>query len=94
MACSEQERLSLHSARPAGRNERLARGSDLPYEAYRCESGETMTMHTPEDITSLEPHEIFVFGSNLAGRHAGGAAKTAVDLFGAVEGVGEVPILA
>ena len=40
-------------------------------------------------IDSLEPNEIFVFGSNLAGDHAGGAAKQAKEQFGAVEGVGE-----
>lgn len=32
---------------------------------------------------------IFVFGSNLAGRHGKGAAKYAVDHFQAVYGVGE-----
>lgn len=45
--------------------------------------------YTPENITSLEPNQVFVFGSNLAGRHIGGAAKIAKDLFGAIEGVGE-----
>lgn len=33
---------------------------------------------TPELITSLQPHEVFVFGSNEAGRHSKGAALTAV----------------
>ena len=32
---------------------------------------------TPEYITSLKPDEIFVFGSNLAGFHGGGAAHIA-----------------
>lgn len=40
-------------------------------------------------ITELKPNQIFVFGSNLAGRHAAGAAFDAALLFGAVEGVGE-----
>ena len=31
-------------------------------------------MYTPEIITSLKPNEIFVFGSNNLGQHAGGAA--------------------
>lgn len=44
--------------------------------------------YTPENITSLEPDEIFVFGSNLQGYHAGGAARTAVRLFGAKMGQG------
>lgn len=38
-------------------------------------------------ITQLEPYEIFVFGSNLAGRHEKGAAKTAIK-FGAKYGQG------
>ena len=43
-----------------------------------------MTLHvTPEYITSLKPNEIFVFGSNLAGMHGGGAAHIAHKLFGA-----------
>ena len=53
-----------------------------------------MTMYdreyTPERITSLADDEIFVFGSNLAGAHGGGAARLAYERFGAVwgEGVG------
>ncbi len=35
------------------------------------------------------PDAIFVFGSNLAGRHGAGAAKAALDYYGAVYGVGE-----
>ncbi|MER3439621.1 MAG: hypothetical protein C4346_19635, partial [Chloroflexota bacterium] len=31
---------------------------------------------------------VFVFGSNLAGRHGKGAAAIAADLFGAMKGVG------
>lgn len=33
---------------------------------------------TPEQITKLHENEIFVFGSNLSGRHGLGAAKTAL----------------
>jgi hypothetical protein len=40
-------------------------------------------------ITELKPHQVFVFGSNLAGAHAGGAARQAYDQFGAVWGDGE-----
>ena len=43
---------------------------------------------TPENITKLGEDEIFVFGSNLEGRHAGGAARVAYDKFGAVWGQG------
>lgn len=44
--------------------------------------------YTPENITSLEPDEIFVFGSNLEGNHAGGAARVALERFGAIMGQG------
>ena len=43
---------------------------------------------TPSFITSLRANEIFVFGSNLQGIHAGGAARTARLHFGAVMGKG------
>ena len=43
---------------------------------------------TPEHIKSLADNEIFVFGSNLAGAHAGGAARVAVEKFGAIMGQG------
>ena len=46
-------------------------------------------MTTPKEIKSLKPNEVFVFGSNLNGNHYGGAAKQALDMFGAVEGQGE-----
>lgn len=39
-------------------------------------------------IDVLEKDEIFVFGSNLAGQHKGGAAKAAHLKFGAEWGVG------
>ena len=44
---------------------------------------------TPQFITSLQPNEIFVFGSNLGGIHAGGAAHVAEMKFGAIRGQGE-----
>ncbi|MBO7071258.1 MAG: hypothetical protein J6W09_08200 [Bacteroidales bacterium] len=43
---------------------------------------------TPEFITELKPDEVFVFGSNLAGMHGGGAAYIAWRQFGAVMGCG------
>lgn len=45
--------------------------------------------YTPEHIISLEPHQIFVFGSNREGKHIGGAAKVAFEHFGAIWGQGE-----
>ena len=44
---------------------------------------------TPEMIESLKEGEIFVFGSNMYGNHAGGAARFAVLRFGAIWGQGE-----
>lgn len=43
---------------------------------------------TPERISELKENEIFVFGSNLAGMHGGGAAWIAYERFGAVMGQG------
>lgn len=44
--------------------------------------------YTPDRIAHLGPKDIFVFGSNLQGRHAGGAARIAMNRFGAVFGQG------
>lgn len=43
---------------------------------------------TPQWIDSLKENEVFVFGSNLAGMHGGGAARLARLRFGAVMGQG------
>lgn len=43
---------------------------------------------TPNHINSLKDDEVFVFGSNLQGMHAGGAARAAVVKFGAIMGQG------
>lgn len=52
---------------------------DMPTSPKRC---------TPRFVSTLRPNEIFVFGSNLQGIHAGGAARTARLHFGAVMGQG------
>lgn len=44
--------------------------------------------YTPDNIKNLEPNQIFVFGSNYAGRHGRGAALTALRKFGARAGQG------
>ena len=44
---------------------------------------------SPDHITELKENEIFVFGSNLIGKHGKGAALTAKQKFGAIEGIGE-----
>lgn len=43
---------------------------------------------TPDYITELKVDEVFVFGSNIAGMHGGGAAYVAFRQFGAVMGCG------
>lgn len=47
-----------------------------------------MNRITSDYIKSLEPDEVFVFGSNLQGAHGGGAAAMALMFFGAVWGQG------
>ena len=56
--------------------------------AERYYNGIPRPGYTPEYITELKPDEIFVFGSNLAGMHGGGAAYVALRKFGAVMGQG------
>ena len=65
--------------------------NDLEYEDLLAEITNPGSVHeyTPEHITALKKNEVFVFGSNLDGRHGNGAAKQAVADFGAKEGVGE-----
>lgn len=52
-------------------------------------TGMLPTRITPHWVNVLEPNEIFVFGSNAQGIHAGGAARVAYDEFGAEWGNGE-----
>jgi hypothetical protein len=48
-----------------------------------------MILGTPVDKEFIPgPGRVFVFGSNLAGRHGGGAAKDAHRLYGAILGKG------
>lgn len=44
---------------------------------------------TPDAVTALEPGAVFVFGSGATGGHTGGAARLAVERFGAERGVSE-----
>lgn len=48
----------------------------------------TTAMKFHKDGTLPQNGEVFVFGSNLAGIHGAGAAKAAVEQFGAIYGVG------
>ena len=44
--------------------------------------------YTPDTISSLRADEVFVFGSNIGGLHGGGAARLALNKFGAEWGKG------
>lgn len=48
----------------------------------------TYKYHDESIIKALPENTVFVFGSNLAGQHIDGAAKTALTHFGALKGVG------
>jgi len=48
----------------------------------------TVCSLTPEKITHLREGEVFVFGSNIQGHHGGGAARCAMQNFGARWGIG------
>ena len=54
-------------------------------------SSKRVLAYTPEFVESLEEGQVFVFGSNLTGCHAGGASLTAMQRFGAVWGQAEGP---
>ena len=45
--------------------------------------------YTPENLTKLEPNDIFVFGSNAKGIHGKGGAYQAKKHFGAIQGQSE-----
>lgn len=70
-----------YEGKRSGRTLKLAKGDA---EGYVPENAQ----YTPGNIRALRPGEVFVFGSNLAGHHAGGAARVAFRLFGAVHGQG------
>ena len=63
-------------------------GEAIDYSEDFFAEKQAMNRVTPDRITDLQPDQIFVFGSNEAGRHAGGAARFAVEHFGAVYGQG------
>ena len=65
-----------------------ASGIEADYLSDFFSEKEALTRVTPEHIESLQPNEIFVFGSNLQGHHLGGAARQALKKFGAIFGRG------
>lgn len=61
-------------------------------QLYYSTGGKTGTLKgrmTPSMINHLNKNEVFVFGSNKLGHHMGGAAKAAMDKFGAIWGQGD-----
>ena len=67
-------------------NRYSVRKQEEPQDVELDENGRAK--YTPDFVTKLAEDEIFVFGSNLAGMHGGGAAATAHRCFGAVWGKG------
>ncbi len=67
---------------------RARNGEAVDFEEDFFAEKQALNRVTPDHITDLQPDQIFVFGSNEAGRHAGGAARFAVEHFGAVYGQG------
>lgn len=68
-------------------------GNEAPVTEFIMSENFSTTLRefTPENITSLPPNGVFVFGSNTEGRHGKGAALTAKQKFGAIQGVAEGP---
>lgn len=58
-------------------------------QCLRRDSDSILRRTTPDMITRLEPGQIFVFGSNIHGFHGGGAARIALEKFGAIYGQGD-----
>ena len=63
-------------------------GEDFDFAEDFFAERQSLTRVTPAWIHELKEGQIFVFGSNEAGNHAGGAARIAVEKFGAVYGQG------
>ena len=85
LACAEKAAMPPMGSAMPDLSAPMAFDADMDYmETETMEQKRT----TPEFITSLEPDEIFVFGSNLKGMHGGGAAYIAYRKFGAIMGQG------
>ena len=64
------------------------KGIEFDYNEDFFAEKQALARVTPHRITDLQQGEVFVFGSNLAGHHDGGAARLARERFGAVYGQG------
>lgn len=63
-------------------------GEDVDFEEDFYAQKQSQVRVTPDRITALQEGQVFVFGSNEAGHHDGGAARLARERFGAVYGQG------
>ena len=63
-------------------------GEAIDFEEDFFAEKQALTRVTPNWIDNLQEGQIFVFGSNEAGHHDGGAARIALEKFGAVYGQG------
>ena len=82
-----EEEREMTAAMPSMARKLFRSKSNRENRNYR-EMSEFNHRLTPEFIRSLGKNEIFVFGSNLAGAHGGGAARLAYERFGAIMGQG------
>jgi hypothetical protein len=57
-------------------------------QSLRLTEGRLRMRTTPDPLLELQDKEVFVFGSNLGGRHGAGAARYALENFGAIYGMG------
>lgn len=64
-------------------------GEDVDFEEDFFSQKQALSRVTPEHIEELKEGQVFVFGSNAYGHHDGGAARVAVERFGAVYGQGQ-----
>ena len=64
------------------------RGIEFDFNEDFFAEKQALTRVTPQRISDLHQEEVFVFGSNLAGHHDGGAARLAQERFGAIYGQG------
>ena len=64
------------------------KGIEFDYNEDFFAEKQALARVTPHHISDLQNGEVFVFGSNLAGHHDGGAARLALERFGAVYGQG------
>ena len=63
-------------------------GEVIDFQTDFFAATQALTRVTPAWVQDLEEGQIFVFGSNEAGHHDGGAARIALEKFGAVYGQG------